>query len=167
MACRSEADSIDNDCSTRRFPSGKLGYCSRPGRSSARITSRALYRASGGITLTNLLVELLLKPDADAKGLATSAQRIQSPALRVEGVVATRNISATNAKPSRLVLNVWGETFDRAFGLASLMRAWTGVDQMNAAEVVFLEGLAVATLGDEPAPMALDSQTGSPHGLEP
>lgn len=93
MACRSEADFIDGDCSTRRSPSGNLGCCSHPKRSGARIAFCAFYRFRGRITLTNLLVELLLKPDADAKGLATSAQRIQSPALRVEGVVATRGIS--------------------------------------------------------------------------
>lgn len=134
----------------------------RSERPSARITSRALYRARGRIALTNLLVELLLKPDADAESLAASARRIQSPALRVEGVVATRNISTTTVKPNRLVLNVWGETFDRAFGFASLMRAWTGVDRMNAAEVVFLEGLAVAALGDEPIPPALGPANGEP-----
>lgn len=105
--------------------------------------------------MSNLFVELQLFPDADAASLATSALNIQQPALRVSGVIATRGLpvsSRSSQKPDRLVLNLEGDTLNRTIVLASLMRAWAGVERVEMAEIVDLEGAGSIGLlgGDEP-----------------
>lgn len=102
--------------------------------------------------MSNLLVELFLKPDADAVFLTKSAERIQQPALQVKGALATRSLVSTRSRPDRLVLNLWGETFDRARAFTHILGAWTGVESMTATEIVPPEDVvAFGLLGESPS----------------
>lgn len=99
--------------------------------------------------MTNLLVELRLFPDADAVFLTKSAERIQQPALQVKGVLATRSLTSTWSQPDRLVLNLWGETFDLARAFTYILGAWTGVESMTATEIVAVEDMtSIGLLGE-------------------
>lgn len=102
--------------------------------------------------MPNLLVELRLGPDADPAYLIESARKINKPALKVEGVIATRTLGGGDPKPDRLLLKMFGETIERALGLASFMREWEGVVRVEMAEIVDLEGAGSIGLlsGDEP-----------------
>lgn len=107
--------------------------------------------------MPNLLVELFLRPDADASFLTTSAEAIQQPALQVKGVLATRNLSFRprdrgGVPPDRLVLNVWGETFDTAQAFAHILGAWTGVERVSTAEIISPEDIAAFGLLDGTPP---------------
>lgn len=102
--------------------------------------------------MPNLLVELFLKPDADAVFLTKSAGRIQQPALQVKGLLATRSLASTRSRPDRLVLNLWGETFDRARAFTYILGAWTGVESMAATEIVPVEDMTSIGLLSEGGP---------------
>lgn len=89
--------------------------------------------------MPNFLVELSLSPFANSDYLFQHAFTIQSDALRVEGVVATKRVispSLPDSGPDRLILNMSAESSDRLLGFSAFARIWTGVTDLRISEVV-------------------------------
>lgn len=103
--------------------------------------------------MRNFVIELSLGPHADVPFLFQHVSGIQSDALCVEGVVATRGISSSNSWPDRLVLNVLAESGDRALGFSAFARMWGGVTSIRVSEVINLDKPNEHSLPDSNSPL--------------